>query len=255
MELKMFTSRSVVSRPLKHLIFLLSPSSADMWVNISLLHFDVCLDTKAILGMSWWHPNRSLLTHLPFRSGCNFTKCLWVRCGENACNEGIWALIRTVFLCTLFRHCRKLTLTIDWHSYPWFSEKSIETSSTLSLHFWSKPLFLRLAGAFKAEEPMNWPVCLYSSDHFATEALTVSEGLTFLLGPPYPDLWSKSHFATCCRSTPTLASKTDPVPGSWEYVFPNSALGHSFCNPHPNNIHWITESVSSCVMSSALLIG
>lgn len=212
MELKMFTSRSVVSRPLKHLIFLLSPSSADMWVNISPLHFDVCLDAKAILGMSWWHPNRSLLTHLPFRSSCNFTKCLWVRCGENACDEGIWALIRTVFLCTLFRHCRKLTLTTDWHSYPWFSEKSIETLSLLSLHFWSKTLFLRLAGAYTAEEPTYWPVCSYSSDDFAIEALTISKGLTFVLGPPYP--WSVKQEPLChlLQVHPCSASKTDPVP-------------------------------------------
>lgn len=55
-----------------------------------------------------------------------------------------------------------------------------------------------------------------------------------------PDLWSKSHFATCCRSTPALPLRLIPSPGSWEYMFPNSASGHSFCNPHPNNIYWIT---------------
>lgn len=195
MELNMFTSRSVVSRPLKHLIFLLSPSSADMWVNISPLHFDVCLDAKAILGMSWWHPNRSLLTHLPFRSGCYLTKCLWVCCAENAWDEGIWALIRTVFLCTFFRHCRKLTLTRDWHSYLWFSGKLIETLSLLSLHFWSRIVFLRLAGAYMAAAPMYGPVCSESADHFATEALTISKGLNLLSGPPY--LWSVKPEPLC----------------------------------------------------------
>lgn len=156
---------------------------------ISPLHFDVCLDVKPILGMSWWHPNRILLTHLPCRSCCYFTKCLWVCCGENACDRGIQALIRIVCLSTLFRHCRKFTLTTDWHSYQWFSWKSCWNIASVV------PAFLGLRPANHTSAGVL-DCALFSSDHLAAAAVTVSKGSVYLSDYQYPDLGSWGHFAT-----------------------------------------------------------
>lgn len=210
MELKMFTSRVVVSRPLKHLIFsFFSIKCQHVSEFISTFHFDVCPDAKSVLGMSWWHTNRILLTHLPFRSCRYFTKCLWVRCRENAYDKGIRTLIRIVFLSPLFRHCRKLTLTTDWHSYHGSHKNHVEILFMSSLHLWSKTLFLRQQAL---QVLMSWHVPCpalismqlrlwqFHNDWFVYWALNI------------PDLRSKGHFATICSFSPTPASEIHPAP-------------------------------------------
>lgn len=184
MELIMFTPRAIVSRPLKHLIFLLfSIKCQHVSEFISPLHFDVCLDVKPILGMSWWHPNRSLLTHLPLRSFCYFAKCLWVLCRENACDNGIRALIRVVFLCTFFRHCRKFILTTDWHSYQWFLQKSGWNIASVVPAFLVQNTVLKAGKPHKRSCPglcavQLWSHCIWGFDSFIRTGL--------LTGPSIP---------------------------------------------------------------------
>lgn len=138
---------------------------------IPALHFDVCLDAKLILGTSRWHTNCILLTRLPFRGCCYFTKCLWVQCRENARDKGIWAFIGTVFLALLLGLCRKLlsgqidTVSSDCH------KNHVEILFLLSLHFWSKNA---VPGDSKPVSAHVLTCALSSSHHLATEAVTVS---------------------------------------------------------------------------------
>lgn len=169
----MFTWRVVVYRPRKHLIFSFSPSNANMWVNSSLLLILMSVwMRKPILGMSWWHPNCILLTHLPFRSCCHFTE---------------------MPLGALQRKCLPpKNLGFDQSCFPLhFSSgtagsllsQQIDTVTTdspknqgeilflLSLHSWFKTLSLKTASHTSARVLTHAPS---SSGHLAVEALTIS---------------------------------------------------------------------------------
>ena len=155
---------------------------------ISALHFDVCLDAKPILGMSRWHANCTLLTRLPFRGCCYFTKCLWVHFRENARDRGIWALIGIVFLALFFMLCRKWlsgqidTVSSDCH------KNHIEILFLLSLHFWSKN------AVPEDSKPVSARVlecALSSSHHLAPELWQFHKDGFANLALNMPDSWGE----------------------------------------------------------------
>lgn len=198
MELKMFTSRVIVSGPLKHLIFLLlSIKCQHVSEFISTLHFDVCLHARLVLEMSLWHPNRILLTRPPCCC-CYFTKCLWVCCRENTGDKGIWALIRNVFLGTSHSG-----------SVGSFHSQQIDTvicNSPKNHHMqWS------LLSPLSPPQTLLLECALLSFNPLGPEALTVPHCLfisqTECNIPKKPD-----HFATIYKFRADAAWESDPNP-------------------------------------------